>query len=355
VYSPFNILRAMDFAGGTLSYEGIEVLRSCEVLDRLYYRGSVIPCTADLKRIASSVNDFGNEYCPFLLQSTKYGEMFTFEFEKAIPMIVQAHKLDHVAKHWSIEVCRSIDGADITKSLSMVAAGIKIIDKSACCPISKKPFILDNGQGDSLSISGFQSQNNCFPLMLAICKETKETFPFFEDLFMFLDNCSNESTNPLKAHDYKALQCYTNCDMAAQWRGLAKGGGMKVKEFPCHCCSITDDALLVPNEVLCARWCQDVHDINNPSWKCYHKSIEDDSNLVHWNNELTRLSGELHLELDLILQESKITNKHSTNDSTDQASIFYEPTNQHELDKFAMLLTDELILREMDVSGDWIA
>jgi hypothetical protein len=55
VFHPFKILRAMDFAGGTLSNEGIEVLRKCETEGKCFYRSSVIPCSADLRRMAMYV------------------------------------------------------------------------------------------------------------------------------------------------------------------------------------------------------------------------------------------------------------------------------------------------------------
>jgi hypothetical protein len=41
IHHPFNVLRAMDFAGGTLSYGGIEVLRQCETSGEKYVRGTV--------------------------------------------------------------------------------------------------------------------------------------------------------------------------------------------------------------------------------------------------------------------------------------------------------------------------
>jgi hypothetical protein len=43
VFTPFAILREMDLAGGTLSYEGLEVLRAVETKGKKCYRGSVIP------------------------------------------------------------------------------------------------------------------------------------------------------------------------------------------------------------------------------------------------------------------------------------------------------------------------
>ena len=52
VYTPWALLREMDLAGGTLSYEGIEVLRRVETKGEKSVRGCIIPCPADIKRCA---------------------------------------------------------------------------------------------------------------------------------------------------------------------------------------------------------------------------------------------------------------------------------------------------------------
>jgi hypothetical protein len=70
VFHPLNVLRAMDFAGGRLSYEGIEVLRQCETDGNKYGRGSVIPCSADLRRMKAKVEQLGDELCPYKLSTT---------------------------------------------------------------------------------------------------------------------------------------------------------------------------------------------------------------------------------------------------------------------------------------------
>jgi hypothetical protein len=51
VYTPWAILREMDLAGGTLSYESIEVLRRVETKGEKSVRGCVIPCPADISTV----------------------------------------------------------------------------------------------------------------------------------------------------------------------------------------------------------------------------------------------------------------------------------------------------------------
>lgn len=91
VFHFFNVLRATDFAGGTLSYEGIEVLRQCETGENKYIRGSVIPCSAELRRMAAKVEQLGDELCPYELSTTNDGEMVAFDLLKTLPLIIDAH------------------------------------------------------------------------------------------------------------------------------------------------------------------------------------------------------------------------------------------------------------------------
>ncbi len=78
IFTPYNILREMDLAGGTLSYEGIDVLRCVETCGVARFRGSIIPSNSELKRMAGVVECFAREYCPFLLQQTTTGECVEF-------------------------------------------------------------------------------------------------------------------------------------------------------------------------------------------------------------------------------------------------------------------------------------
>ncbi len=55
IFTHFNILRKMDLAGGTLSYEGIDVLRRVETQGQTRFRGSMIPSKSEIKRMAGMI------------------------------------------------------------------------------------------------------------------------------------------------------------------------------------------------------------------------------------------------------------------------------------------------------------
>jgi hypothetical protein len=56
----------MDLAGGSLSYNGIEVLREVESEGKKFYCFGVIPCTAYIKHASKIIENKANEIVPFM-------------------------------------------------------------------------------------------------------------------------------------------------------------------------------------------------------------------------------------------------------------------------------------------------
>jgi hypothetical protein len=101
-----------------------------------------------LRRMAMSVERYGDHHCPYTLETVTTGEMFKFDLPKTIPMIIQSHCLEEVAKTRPIGVNTSIDGAMITTNVSMVAAGLKVCDPQARCPFQNGYYWMMIHQGD---------------------------------------------------------------------------------------------------------------------------------------------------------------------------------------------------------------
>ena len=74
VFTCYNILKEMDLAGGTLGYEGIEIMRSAETKRAKYYQGSVIPSIPEFKRTAKKVEQLGHCLAPSVLGVTDAGD-----------------------------------------------------------------------------------------------------------------------------------------------------------------------------------------------------------------------------------------------------------------------------------------
>ena len=109
VFTPFNILKEMDLVGGTLSYEGIDVLRRVETRGVKCFRGSVIPSKSEIKRMGASIEWYTRKCCPFSVKITSKGEAIEFDYVKTMLCIIRAFHLDEIGKTRSLSVASSIE------------------------------------------------------------------------------------------------------------------------------------------------------------------------------------------------------------------------------------------------------
>ena len=197
VFTPWRILKAMDLAGFNLSLAGLEVLRQVDVVEK-YSRG-IIPSKSTILRSARKVEAMANEFCPFKMIGRTFeetdngphedvfdnhhgqdeddvGEGFEFDVVKVTETLFNAFGLMDEAKRRSVEVALASDGAQLTNTISHVAAGLKFNDMALCDPFTKQPLLLHGP--DSL----VQSRNLCFPLCIVIAKDSKKTLDGFRPL-----------------------------------------------------------------------------------------------------------------------------------------------------------------------------
>ena len=124
--------------------------------------------------------------------------------------VTRAFHLDEVGKSRSISVATSIDGASLSKNVSIVAGGVKVTDRAARCPITSR-LLLENPATMSA-----QSRSLCIPLKILMGRKTKETFHEFASLFQFFDDLSEEGSMPEEMDGFMPFCCMTNCDLSAQ-------------------------------------------------------------------------------------------------------------------------------------------
>jgi hypothetical protein len=140
VFSPQNILRAMDMAGGQLSMQGVEVLRSLEVRGQKYSRQSILPSPASIKRVAKVVESYAHMVVPYeygILPGG--GEFVRWEPADVVKLIILGFGLTTIAKNRPIDLHQAIDGAQLTKRLNHTTYGFKVADRAAKDPFSGKP------------------------------------------------------------------------------------------------------------------------------------------------------------------------------------------------------------------------
>jgi hypothetical protein len=128
----------MDLAGGSCNYKGIEVLGGLETGGKCYYKGSVLPSTADLKRAAKQLEKRAAELVPFQEVQTKWGKSIRFFEARTLCLPCDMYGISEKAKRTGVPISESIDASQITKNLHMITAGFKMQDVDAINPITGK-------------------------------------------------------------------------------------------------------------------------------------------------------------------------------------------------------------------------
>jgi len=169
IYSPADILKAMDLAGGTLSMEAIKVLHAIEHQGRKWFK-CLLPSPATIKKVSMQVEYFASQMCPFKQGVlNEGGEFVLWNPEQMVAMVLKSFGLEDQAKIHPVSINQAIESANLSKNLSHTTFGCKVSDMGAYCPITKK---LLYGCADQTSI---QSWNNCFPFMILMAKESKKS------------------------------------------------------------------------------------------------------------------------------------------------------------------------------------
>jgi hypothetical protein len=200
-----------------------------------------------------------------------------------------------------------------------------------------------------------QSWNLCISLKIMIGRETNEKFTEFGPLFQFNDDLSGAETLPKEMAGFMPFTFLTNCDLRAQWKGLCKGGAAKVHTIPCTGCATESDSLAKPNARLSTRWCNErTQDLE---WMCYYKPMATPEHVNTVQTEVAELISILHGDLEKI-KAAVYNNLYDVeledpllSSTIDAASIHFMPTNFFEKQSFSRLLSNELMLRRLGISG----
>ena len=108
---------------------------------------------------------------------TEIGEGFEFAVVKTTGTLFNAFGLMNDVQERSVELSLSSDGAELTHTISHVAAGLKFNNVGMRDPSTKRLLLLHTP--DSL----FQSRNLCFPLLRVIAKDSNAILDGFRTLY----------------------------------------------------------------------------------------------------------------------------------------------------------------------------
>ena len=315
----------MDLAGFNLSLSGLEVLRRVDVGTAKFKRG-ILPSKSTMLRTARKVEEAAVSFCPFRMigrsttppsegggdieqelqqqeghgadevlrvEDDTFAKGFEFDVAKVTRTLFEAFGLMDIAKQRPVELVLTSDGAQLTNTISHVAAGLKFNDMALCHPITKCPLLLH--EPGSL----VQSRNLCFPLRIAIAKDSKKTLDGFRPLYLKFS--SGEIARELQCLAFKLS---FSGDMKLQWTALDAGGAAKVKEIFCFACSCRSSTLHVPRDKTVCDVCKDKEqeqDNNNDmaaTHYCYHYPFLADPQIR------TKLADELGTLTALFVQDN---------------------------------------------------
>ena len=190
VFPAWKVLRELDDKGGTANYEACELFRRVETGNQRYYRGSILPCAADLKRAAKVLEREADKTIPVTQGVTASGaEMVSLDPKAVLLFLLGAFHLYEIAKFRPVEVAVALDAANLTKYLSHTTAGLKVIDHGARCPRTNMPLLSKDLSGDDLVA---QSSTLCYPIRMIAEGETHQSIKEFEADYALLDSLTED-------------------------------------------------------------------------------------------------------------------------------------------------------------------
>ena len=276
VFTPYNILQAMDFAGGTLNYGGIEILRQVETGGKKR-KHTMIPSTSAIRRCASLIESFADCAVPYRPIRNKNTGSEGFYFRAAdvfVAILKAAGMLKGEARQRAIRFAQSLDGATLTKSLSHVLGGIKFNDKG--CPLKS------------------QSRDMVFPLVCIIGRETKSIVRgLFSRMIKEIQEASDKVLPAM--HAIVALKIVTNCDMSVDWKLSGRGGAAKNATYPCSKCFVRSDELHTKTgELSQCKWCLHHKYIqHDKEWKCRHFPMTTEEQIAGMKEQVDKFEEDM--------------------------------------------------------------
>jgi hypothetical protein len=219
-----------------------------------------------------------------------------------------------------------LDGADLSRNVTHVTAGVKINDPHSIDPVSGLPIGVKN-------LKKVQSRELCFPFKTLLAKDSKELCDnHFGDFFAFFKEVN---ANGLDGGAIR-INVTSPQDQSSFWKALKRGGACKVaKNFCPHCCACTSDEVIKPKKVKCTR-CQETAREN-----CYHWDVGNMACMERLQGKLGVLKAWYPYLVDLsVLSRLKIClDESQVNKLTDKTNIAFQPWNRGEKNNLERLLS----------------
>ena len=345
VFTPFEILRQMDLAGGRLSYSGVEVLRQCETKGAKGIH-TILPSAAALKAYASHVEAYADTFIPFkMIRNLKdHSEGFYFRGADMVTHVLETQDMiANEAQESNRTLSMSMDAARLSNNLTHTLGGFKFNDESN--PLK-------------------QSLMAVYPQVCILCKETKATT---RGIFAMMHKENKEAGDTVLPSEYGVEKISTpfDSDMCSDWKLSDKGGAAKNVTYPCSKCNITSAHLASPNAAMeQCKWCIELGYTELEDWNCYHSSMCTEEFIGKLEVDVKQFKKEMPTiskKLESLWKKSKIKV-----DRTEDPRLSATPIEKTALTSihfdiatatierrrmYSEHLSDDLTIRHMDLSG----
>jgi hypothetical protein len=346
--SAMNIARTIDLSGSLLNLSGFNALRKGVEGDEkglIRRNGGWLTSKYHVMKAMSAVSTAAQAVIPYsALEQAQLEDGIDgvqFDYGKLLAYLLRLYKLDDVARDPNqppVQFSITLDGADLSRNITHVTAGIKINDPRAIDPVSGIPI----GMEDSAKV---QSRELCFPAKILISKDTKTLYDkYFADFFAFFRE-ANESGFGEFARPFSISSPQ---DLSSHWKCTKKGGACKRKIEFCHLCACRSNECHVPRQFQCERCVRDGRQ------ECYHWVVGDPVTLARVQSSLEGMRG-THAFLNdaTVLPRLRLhLDHHQLFQTRDMSNVNYLPLTSAERRQFSEdFLNHDLGVLQLSLMG----
>jgi len=143
-----------------------------------------------------------------------------FEYHQYTEYMLEEYGLLHLINDPEttvpVKVAVTFDGGSVSRFLGHVMGGYKLVDQRAEHPLTKEPLFGESGSDN------MQSHAHCFPIKIALAKDTKELYKVeFQEFVQFL--CAYKQEKGLK------ITFLFPQDMSSIWKKQVEEAPLKLK------------------------------------------------------------------------------------------------------------------------------
>jgi hypothetical protein len=336
-YSGWQFLKALDCSSQSLNQECYKMIYSVQKPFPKWAK--ILPEVKHIQRAEYSLNAHLNEIIPIVVEGDGR-ESARFDYRSYTDYLLSKFGLLDIIMDATTEkpvvVAVTLDGAKLSKFLSHVTAGFKLVDPRCINPLTGDLLFGDSGSAK------VQSHAHCYPIHIVMAKDNKELYRTeFAAFFQFLREYEEE-------HGFRIKFAFPQ-DMSSIWKTTGRGGTARVKTFPCYCCSVTSATLIAPQP---KSKCFRVDRCKQP--KCYHHDMLTQETFDAWAEQKTELENQYpYLLRPAEVRSSQVilSSVDELRDENNPFDIDFRPRTIEQGRQFDDFITRELRLRMLAWEG----